>query len=343
MPPLQLPRLNPAALLQSVQDGLMRMQQKIQNFFAEFNRRINNLPQTNYDLGLQFAREGKVKDALFRFKVVLWFSPQFVQAHYNLACCQLAAGQKDKAIASFKKTLQLKPDHAEAKFMLATIDPSILAAQHRPLRMPIAMNEGFFAQIASRYDALQREAAYAGPALLHKAVRAKLGRGDLRVLDIGCGTGLAAAPWRKEATYVAGVDVAPEMTALAKQAAVDGTPIYDEVATRDVTAPHFAPPGGTYDLVLALSVLPYVGEAAAFITNMAKSLAEGGMVALTIEPYNGTGGFGVVPATARFGHSAEYIKQLAHAAGLLLVGEASVALYPGGKDTLLMFAKAKDV
>ena len=140
---------------------------------------------------------------------------------------------------------------------------------------------------------------------------------------------------------MAGVDVVPEMTALAKQAMFEGKPLYDEVVTLDANAPHFAPPGAPYDLVLALSVLPYVGEAAVFITTMAKSLAEDGVAALTIEPYNGTGGFGVVPATARFGHSAEYIKQLAFAAGLTLVGQETIVLYPDSKDTLLMFAKAK--
>lgn len=339
MPRMQPIRFDPQALTRGLKDRAVEWDAKLRSFMATFSERISNLPQTNYDLGRSFAERGQVKDAAFRFKVAVYFAPGFTQAWYNLGCCQLALGQKEKAVQSFRKTLALDPVHEDAKFMLVTIDPNLLPLHERPQRMPSHMMEGFFARIAPQYDALEAQMQYAGPALLYQKLRGLLGRGDVRMLDMGCGTGLSAAPWRKEASYIAGVDATAGMVQLARQAQVDGRPVFDVLDVQDANLPHAQIPGGAYELVIALNVLPYAGEPTGFVTNMARSAAEGGMVAFSFELYSGQGGYGIVPATGRFGHNPDFLKQVAIAAGLRLADQDALEIYPQMKVPLLVFTK----
>jgi predicted TPR repeat methyltransferase len=339
MPLLQPIKFDPGAISRNIKDSVSGWQAGIVRYVNEFQRRISNLPQTNYELGVKFAAAGNVKEAIFRFKVTLYFAPKFVQAWYNMGCCQLAKGDKAKAVQAFKRTLQLKPDHTDAKFMLATIDANLLQPQDRPQRMPHHMMEGFFARIAANYDMMEGQMQYAGPQLLHDTLRAKLGRGDVRVLDLGCGTGLSGMPWRKEATYILGMDVTPEMAAIARQAKLEGVRVYDDVLVQDVNAKHAVMNDAPFDVTFALNVLPFVGEASAFLTNAARSTKDGGIVAITHDPYQGPGGYGILPSTGRFGHSVEYLRQLGIAAGLSPLEHDVLQIYPQAKTSLLTFTK----
>jgi len=338
-----MPQMQPGssprqAAQRNIKGSFAAMQDSVVRYFNELHHKLTHLPQTNYDLGMRFAAKGQAKDAAFRFKVALYFAPAFTQAWYNLGCCQLALGQRDKAVESLRKTLRLEPTHADAKFMLATIDPALLQPQDRPQRMPHHMMEGFFGRVAPHYNLLEGEMKYAGPQALHQRLRQKLGRGDVRILDVGCGTGLGAMPWRKEAQYMVGVDATPEMATVARGAQYADMRLYDEVLTTDVNTPEFALGMEPFDLAFALHVLPYVGEAAQFIRHMAEAVKPGGMVAVTHEPHSGTG-FGIVPATGRFGHSVEYLRQLAVANGLQPLAQETLALYPEVNVSLLTFTK----
>lgn len=340
MPRMQPVRFDPGSAAKEMKDSLNGWQTRIRQFCDEFQRKISNLPQTNYDLGLGFAKQGLVKEAIFRFKLALYFAPNFPQAWYNLGCCQLANGDKARAVESLQKALKQKPDHTDAKFMLATIDPNLLPVQSRPTRMPHHMMEGFFARIATQYDMLEGQLQYAGPQVMHQRVRGLLGRGDIRLLDLGCGTGLSGYPWRKEATHTVGVDVTPQMAAIARNATLEGVNVYNEVLVADANAQPFLLTETGFDAVIALNVLPFVGEAQAFIMNAAKACKAGGYVALTHDPYNGQGGYGILPETGKFGHSVDYLRQLGQAAGLTPVSQEAIALYPESKTSLLFFTKA---
>lgn len=331
-----------SVLGQDIRTKLMEWDGAIRRFIDDLKYKLNHLPQTNFELGKRFADEGRVKDALFRFKMATYFAPDYTQAWYNLGCCQLANDDKQRAMASLKRTLQLDPAHADAKFMLATIDPNLLAPPDRPAHMPSHMVEGFFARVADQYDMIEGASGYTGPQEFHKLIMAALrGRTLVRMLDLGCGTGLAAMPFRKEVQSIVGVDITPAMATRASYARLGGVPLYDEVLTLDANKPQPELPAGNCDLVVALNVLPYLGECSAFIQNAARALHEGGALAVTFDPLAQASGYGVLPATSRFGHGVEYVRGLAHAAGLETVGQDTLQLYTNTKTLFLLFSKTK--
>jgi predicted TPR repeat methyltransferase len=316
--------------------------EKLRKIITDVTYKLKHLPQANFELGQRFANNGNVNDAMFRFRIATWFAPNFARAWYNLGCCQLALGKKPLAIASFRKVLALEPNNTEAIFMLATIDPSLLSAAQQPQHMPVHMVEGFFSQVASQYDLIEGKNSYVAPRHLHTRVAQMLtGRAALRILDLGCGTGLAAMPWRESAAHITGIDITKEMTERARIARVAGVNVYDDVLTCNANQSSAPLPTDSADLVIALNILPYLGECSAFLNHAARALKPNGIFALTLEPYPRTDGFGVVPATSRFGHGSEYITRILASAGLTRTAQETITLYPETKVPLLIFSAQK--
>ena len=97
-----------------------------------------------------------------------------------------------------------------------------------------------------------------------------------RVLDVGCGTGLIArraAETVGDAGSVAGMDISPDMIAVAASAPVaDGAPI--EWHRGDATALPF--PDGSFDVVLCQMTLMFVEDRLTALREMHRVLVSGG-------------------------------------------------------------------
>jgi len=65
-------------------------------------------------LGNEFARLGRLDDALAAYRCALLLSPDFAEAHNNLGHALLDLGRFDDAAASCRRAVDLKPRYAEA-------------------------------------------------------------------------------------------------------------------------------------------------------------------------------------------------------------------------------------
>lgn len=96
-----------------------------------------------------------------------------------------------------------------------------------------------------------------------------------RVLDVGCGAGLASEVFARLGATVTGIDAAPEALAAARahataqRLAID----YRAAAPEEIE--------GTFDLVLALEVVEHVTDRDAFAAALAARCRPGGLVALS--------------------------------------------------------------
>ena len=136
---------------------------------------------------------------------------------------------------------------------------------------------------ASRYDADTQRFGWCAPRRVIDAATARVPvHADLRVLDLGVGTGQCSAPFLEAGATVVGVDASRPML---EQAATRGSfAALTELTLgnrplSDVMGAH-----GPFDVVLACGVLHFVGALEALLADLRGIVAVDGVVVLTTIP-----------------------------------------------------------
>lgn len=228
--------------------------------------------------------------------------------HHALGRCWLALREPAKAMSALRHARGVAEgdEAAPIERLIAALE----AGEGSDLSA--AYVRALFDRYADRFDQdLVGKLGYAAPDLLRTAVeRAVPGKAGLRILDLGCGTGLAGVAFKALAAHLAGVDLSPRMVEKARQRG-----LYDDLCVGDVVEAMERAPGG-WDLLVAADVLVYIGDLAPVFAAAALALPQGGHFAATVErlPAESTQEF-ALGATRRYAHAENYVRRSAEEAG----------------------------
>jgi predicted TPR repeat methyltransferase len=268
------------------------------------------------DRRYEFARDlqlkGDLPAAADLLEQAIELAPNFVSAWFTLGEIRQTLGERDAAIAAFRKARDADiHDPHGASLRLMRLGAEALSA------MPPAYVRTLFDQYAPRFDrALIDDLGYRGPSVLFKAVLAarhamKKPAFFDRAIDLGCGTGLAASAFASEVDHFIGIDLSPGMIEKAK-----ATGLYAELEVNDMLEGLRARDEACADLVLAADAMVYVADLVPVLTEIRRVLVSGGLLAFTLERNPGDGV--VLGEGMRYAHSPQYVSDCLATAGLKL-------------------------
>jgi predicted TPR repeat methyltransferase len=271
--------------------------------------------------------------------------PQVAEAVLALGEALMAMGHLPTAIAEFQRALRLDPESGAARLQLGRawleageperalenfemLDTEFsgrdegIARAHR-MRQQLRSDPGYvrhlFDQFSAEYDArMRQQLRYQAPEILRALADLVIaGAKDLLILDLGCGTGLAAEAFADLASAIDGIDLSPEMIAKARARG-----LYRCLSVADIETA-LAEGSTDYDLILAADTLVYLGDLAPALDGVLRRLRPGGSFLFTVERSAGPD-FALGPKR-RWQHSELYLRAAAATAGLELAGLVACA------------------
>jgi predicted TPR repeat methyltransferase len=268
------------------------------------------------DRRFDFARDLQMKGDLVAAADLLLqaidLAPGFASAWFTLGEIRQQLGERDAAIAAFRKAVTADPEDRHG----ASLRLMLLGAD-KLSDMPPAYVRALFDQYAPKFEAaLVDDLGYRGPSLLFKAVlsvRAAIRKPAFfkRAIDLGCGTGLAATAFAKEVDEFIGIDLSPRMIEKARS-----TGFYGRLEVAEMVQGLRGRPDASADLILAADAMVYLSDLAPLLQEAKRVLAAGGLLAFTVETHDGDGV--ILGEGLRYAHGASYVRASIGAAGLSL-------------------------
>jgi predicted TPR repeat methyltransferase len=205
-------------------------------------------------------------------------------------------GMHDAAAAVGRFRLELAPDDPVQRYLL----DAVTGQPHD--RAPAAYVASHFDEFAEGFDGkLVDVLGYRVPQDLADLVSSC--RADFSaMLDLGCGTGLAAVPLRRLGGHLTGVDLSENMLAAADRRGVYAVLVKADAV--DLLADRTC----GFDLVFAADLLIYFGRLDDLVSAIAQSLIPGGLFAASIERAHDRDH--ILLPSGRFAHGEAYFESV---------------------------------
>lgn len=233
--------------------------------------------------------DGRVEDALARYGDNALGLAQEAFAVFGVF------GHLDAARAVGAWIVAQTPSDPVPAYMLQVLaDPTVS-------RAPPAYVEAHFDAFADRFDhQLVELLDYRAPELMADLLAAHA-EGFAEILDLGCGTGLSAAPLARFGGRLTGVDLSGAMLAKAAERQA-----YGRLVQADAVA-FLRDNPGAFDLIFSADVLIYFGDLTELLAAVTDALRPGGCLAISIEVSDQDW---TVLTSGRFAHGDAYVQNL---------------------------------
>lgn len=312
-------------------------------------------PDLLFNLGLCLKKCGKVNEAILVYEGLAKLTPDDIDCLYNLSCCYREIHEHGKAIDLLRRVLQLQPAHRSATNNLAyllhlqgnlheaklfyqqllELDPHHQAARHmlasvqgeKVSNAPEEYIRTVFNNYAPNFESnLVQGLSYSVPEQLRATLEQVEGiRSPFRrVLDLGCGTGLAGVAFADICGHLTGVDVAEDMIEKAKEKGLYNRLVVDEICRFLGTS------SDCFDLVVMADVLIYLGDLEPVLAAIHPRIYEDALLCFSTETTDDAD-FQLQP-TGRFAHSPDYVRAVAEKTGWTIRHSRAARLRKEGSD-----------
>ncbi|WP_028583275.1 tetratricopeptide repeat protein [Desulfogranum mediterraneum] len=298
--------------------GLSRKQEeRYPEAVSAYGRALRLRPddrETLYNLGCCCKDCGALDHAVEVYEHLLELDPGYIPALNNLAYIVHLQGDLRRAESLYQAILESAPEHINAGYMAAAL------GGEQPAAPPQAYVRDLFDSYSQDFEGnLVEDLAYQVPERLWQLFN----QGPRRerydyLLDLGCGTGLCGVHFRPCCHYLEGVDLSGRMIARAREKG-----LYDSLVEGELLS-HLQRTTPGFDLVIAGDVCIYLGDLAPLMATIAARGSREVQFCFSVEAFQvkgqGKGQGWELRPSGRYGHSYDYILDLARQSGLSLCG-----------------------
>lgn len=266
-------------------------------FFRQLE--VEPMVESYYNIGVIFMHQERNKEAIRYLDLAADMDPDYLPTHLNLGAIYLKQNRTAQAISHYRKAVEIKPDDAQIKHILAALEQD-----KTPDAAPKEYLQNLFDQYSTYYDQhLTQHLKYDVPQKFLQAFieETDADKNSLTILDLGCGTGLVGAQFKRYAEKLIGVDLSEQMIDSART-----KKLYDELDLADVqtTIDQYS----NLDLIIAGDVFTYIGKLDRIFKDAFGALKNDGLFIFSVEktntqPYE-------LHQSIRYAHSRHYLEQL---------------------------------
>jgi predicted TPR repeat methyltransferase len=274
-------------------------------------------PDFHANLGVTLQELGRFEAAELQLGQALAIKPA-ARTFQSLAETLYHSEKFEAAKQVYQQWLDFEPDNPIPQHMVA------VGSGAAPARASDAYVAELFDKFAESFDSTLLGLGYRTPELLAAQLRTVLGNDPrpLRILDAGCGTGLAAPLLKPLASQLVGVDLSSGMLDKARE-----RHLYDELVVGELCA-FMASRPAAFDLIIIADTLVYFGELREAFATACRALAPDGILAFTVESRpteDNSPGYKLEPH-GRYSHRPDYVTQLLIASGYTICTTEAVTL-----------------
>ena len=261
----------------------------------------------------------RLHEALAGFDRVVALDPGNAVGWNNRANALVALGRLEEAAECYDRVLAIRPDLETARSNRFLV----LLQLKKVSRIADFALRDMFDDVATRFDQLMvDELDYRGHLHLRTLADASVPglKAPLRVLDLGCGTGLVGNAFKDLAAggRLDGIDLAPRMLEVARKRG-----IYDELILGDLETV-LATSGPSYDLIVSADTMVYLGDLGPTFRGVFNRLIGGGYYLFACEAKDGPGW--EQTNVSRFRHSEAYLREEAARSNLIVFARMDCTL-----------------
>jgi predicted TPR repeat methyltransferase len=306
-------------------------------------------PEALNHRGITLRKLNRQPEAITAFRHALTIQPGVAQFHANLGIALLELGQLEAGEKSLRQALQLQKSAAVFQNLAVALyqqqkpseamqiyrdwlafEPDNPVPQHMaaagsdtaPKRAGDQYVAGLFDSFAKSFETTLLGLGYRVPELLTAQIGIARGTdtSPLRILDAGCGTGLAAPLLKPLASQLVGVDLSSGMLAKARE-----RKLYDELVVAELCA-FMASRPAAFDLVLLADTLVYFGALEEAFSSAHSTLTPGGIFAFAVESRAECGPDYQLELHGRYSHRPDYLTRLLATSGYTICTTDTVVI-----------------
>jgi len=209
-----------------------------------------NNPDAYHLLSVLCLKQQRIAEARHFHHQSIVHAPPGTQSKILLGQAYYELGRREEACAVFADWLAAEPDNPVAQHLLAAYSGHETPAQCASLYV-----EQTFDEFARSFDSTLGRLQYCGPQLVSDYLAARqVPAKSLKILDLGCGTGLIGVVAAPYASYLVGVDISQAMLDQAQ-----GKHCYQQLNKADLVS-FLQASEEQYDLITCMDTLNYLGQ-----------------------------------------------------------------------------------